>query len=277
MATDSFPYQKSFAVFLKNQSLSHITVASYQSSISNLFTFLRANRPEALSDGVSAINETDIRAYFDYLQQQRQITLGSYNKTLSQINRYFTYLFSHHLSHHLPTLPLHGRQVANNDEINFDWLAKISDILADSNIHYYTRMVFLLLANGYTVNEFLQPGFYRIYQKLPLHFDDEQAFRQQYQDFIGPLQEKQNSSDIFLKQRLDLSHPQLTNPALHKYLKSDQDYVGFNISPAKLHQSYVCYQLKQLQGKSDQEIEKTLGLDPQSLLYFKKLLLQYHL
>ncbi|WP_367341692.1 phage integrase N-terminal SAM-like domain-containing protein [Limosilactobacillus sp.] len=277
MSKLQFPYQKNFALFLKTQSLSPTTIASYESTITAFYTFLLANRPQSLADGIRSVNETDVRSFFDYLQQSRQITLGSYNKTLTQLNRYFTYLFSHHLSDQLPTLPLHGKQVSEKTDINFVWLKKMDAVLADSHLHFYTRMTLLLLAHGYTVNEFLQPGFYKVYQKMKSQNQEELNFRQSYQDFIRPIQEKQASSDIFLKKRLDLNHPQLTNPALHKYLKSDQEYIGFTISPAKLHQAYVCYQLKRLEGKSDHEIEQVLNLDPQSLLYFKKLLIQNNL
>lgn len=277
MSKLQFPYQEGFVLFLKSESLAKTTITSYESTITAFYKFLLSNRPQSLSDGIRSVNETDVRSFFNYLQQNRQITLGSYNKALAQLNRYFTYLFSHNLSAKLPTLPLHGKQVSNKAEIDFSWLKEINAILADPQIHFYTRMTFLLLAHGYTVNEFLQPGFYRIYDDMKILFDKETDFRKAYSIFIEPIQSKQHCSDIFLKQRLDLKHPQLTNPALHKYLKSDQKYIGFVISPAKLHQAYVCYQLKRLEGKSDHEIEQILHLDPQSLLYFKKLLIQNNL
>lgn len=277
MSQVNFPYSKAFELFLHSDSLSSATISSYESTIASFFTFLSANRPQALTDGIKSIEETDVRAFFDYLQSTRQITLGSYNKTLAQLNRYFTFLFTHNLSKNLPTLPLHGKQVSKQTSINFDWLKKINPILIDKQLHYYTRMTLLLLAHGYTVNEFLQPGFYRLYHQMTSKYSQEDNFRHAFQTFIKPIQSKQACRDIFLKKRLDLDHPQLTNPALHKYLKSDEDYLGFSVSPAKLHQSYICFQLKQLQGHSDLEIEQKLNLDPESLLYFKKLLLQNQL
>ncbi|WP_283582783.1 phage integrase N-terminal SAM-like domain-containing protein [Limosilactobacillus difficilis] len=273
MQNQQYPYQTSFELYLKSQQLSQATIITYSVTVAQLFKFLMANRPQALQNGPRSVNTADVRAYFDYLEAERRITLASYNKTLAQVNRYFTYLFTHQLSTQLPTLLLHGQQIAAKPELNLTWLGKMDAILMDNHLHHYSRLTLLLLGHGYTVKEFLQPGFYRVYRSMKPTFAREKDFRRDFAKFIKPLQDKQNSADIFLKKRFSPSSPNLTNPALHKYLKSDEEYLGFAISPAKLHQSYICWRIQQLHDKTDQEIEDILQLDPQSLIYFKKLLL----
>ncbi len=274
----NYPYQKRFRQFLHNsQHLAPLTITTYDTSLTKFFTYLRANRAAFAADPrLANLTESDVRAYFNMLQTNEKITLSTYNKILSQLNRYFRYLFTHRLIKSYPTLTLHGQAVDPNQRVNTKWLAKLDTILADDHLHYYTRMVLLLTKHGFTVGEFLRPGFYRVLANTKLTSPSEKQFYQRYQTFIRPLQARQNSTDLFLKQRYQPEAPRLTNAGLHKYLKRDESYLGFHLAPKYLHQSYILTQLAAHRDWSDQHLMSYLKLDPASLLYYQRLLLRLH-
>lgn len=269
----SYPAEQGFTNFLTNQGLATSTIDSYGQTIRQLLAFLAADRPEALVDSLNSVSTTDLRAYLNYLQTQRKITLNSYNKILAQLNRYFTYLFENQLIEHYPTLPLHGKAVkATARTHSGEWLNKLPRILADQHVSFYTRLTLLLLAHGFTVREFLQPGFVQSCRQLKPVVSGEQQFWTAFAAFHQPLAVKQQCDDLFLKQRTDLANPRLTNPALHKYLHSDERYLGMELSPAKLHQDYLLIKLQALQGQPTSVIMQKLNLTPASLLYYQRLL-----
>ena len=120
---------------------------------------------------------------------------------------------------------------------------------------------------------FLAPGFYQVWDKLTLSGPGEEEFRQAFNVFIRPQQDLQNSRDLFLKQRFAPVNPQLSNAALHKFLKKDEQYLGFSLAPKYLHQSYILLFLAHHRQLSDRDLEDALKLDPASLLYYQRLLL----
>ncbi|WP_295747641.1 phage integrase N-terminal SAM-like domain-containing protein [uncultured Limosilactobacillus sp.] len=269
----SYPAEQGFTTFLTNQGLATATIDSYGQTIRQLLTFLAANRPSALANSLNSVNTTDLRAYLNYLQAQRQITLNSYNKTLAQLNRYFTYLFENQLIKHYPTLPLHGKAVQVTARTHSgEWLNKLPRILADQQVSFYTRLTLLLLAHGFTVREFLQPGFVHSCHNLTPVVSGEKQFWTSFAAFHQPLDSKQQCEDLFLKQRTDLANPRLSNSALHKYLHSDERYLGMELSPTKLHQDYLLSKLRALQGEPNSIIMQKLNLTPASLLYYQRLL-----
>ncbi|MCI1288096.1 MAG: phage integrase N-terminal SAM-like domain-containing protein [[Lactobacillus] timonensis] len=269
----SYPAKQGFTTFLTNQGLAASTIDSYGQTIHQLLTFLSANRPEALTDSLNSVSTTDLRAYLNYLREQRKITLNSHNKTLAQLNRYFTYLFENHLIDHYPTLPLHGKAVKPTNKLrNREWLNKLPRILADQQVSFYTRLTLLLLAHGFTVGEFLQPGFVKSCRQLTPVVSGEKQFWTSFAAFHQPLVDKQQCDDLFLKQRADLANPRLSNSALHKYLHSDERYLGMDLSPTKLHQDYLLNKLRTLEGQPNSVIMRKLNLTPASLLYYQRLL-----
>ena len=92
--------------------------------------------------------------------------------------------------------------------------------------------------------------------------------------YIAPIQRLQNCQDIFLKQRLNREHPWISNAGLFKYLKADENYLGFKLAPKYLHQSYILYEIARHRDATPQELQTRLRLNPQSLLYYQRLLLQ---
>ena len=253
-----YPYQTRFHQFLRQQKLAPLTIKTYDTTITNLFSYLLANRPEFAKHPVLAnLTEADVRAYLSFLRTDRRITMTTFNKILSQLNRYFLYLFTHQLINSYPTLTLHGHAVTPNQQVSTKWLAK----------------TLLLSKCGFTVGEFLAPGFYQVWDKLTLSGPGEEEFRQAFNTFIRPQQDLQNSHDLFLKQRFAPANPRLSNAALHKFLKKDEQYLGFSLAPKYLHQSYILLFLAHHRQLSDRDLEDALKLDPASLLYYQRLLL----
>lgn len=271
-----YPYQKTFLNYLQQNELASITRHSYDQTLTELFAYLTThNQGFAANPTVTNIFNRDITQYLSMLVEEHQIQPTTYNKLLSQINRYFKFLFTHGLTSNLPTLELHGQTRFSNETLNLKWLQLLPTLLADENLHYYTKLTLFLISKGYRVNEFMQPNFYLEWQKITITGTDEQQFKTSFTNFIVPLQRRQHSDDIFLKQRLNINEPRLTVPGLHKYLKPDSQYVGFDLTPKKLQQSYILQMLLQLSDQSASVLEQKLNLDPQSLLYYQHLLIKW--
>ena len=132
-----------------------------------------------------------------------------------------------------------------NQHLSTKWLLKLDDILADDQLQLYTRAVLFLSSRGYTVAEFLQPGFGDVWRSLQPKNAVERDFMKTFTAYIAPIQQLQNCQDIFLKQRLNREHPWISNAGLFKYLKADEDYLGFKLAPKYLHQSYILYEIAQ--------------------------------
>lgn len=251
-----------------------MTVTTYRASLTAFFTFLRANRAAFAHDPVvSKITEADVRAYFSYLKEERRATLATTNKVLSHLNRYFRYLFTHQLITAYPTLTLHGALAKPAPRVGQAWLGKLDELLASDQLHFYSRLVLFLSARGFTSNEFLAPDFGRILAREAPRSAAEERFLAAFTAFHAPLAARQNCEDPFLKVRVNRDHPHLTSAGLHKYLTPDEQLVGFSLSPRDLHQGFVLNQLRHHRDWSDQQLEQGLRLDPASLLYYRRLLL----
>ncbi|MCH5462876.1 site-specific integrase [Lactobacillus sp. LC28-10] len=272
--TNAYPYQEVFEAYLHRQELAQPTIVEYRSVLTDLFSFLsNFNVGYQADHRVATLLDRDVEQYLAMLVNQRQVTNGTYNKMLSHINIYFKYLFTHDLITHYPTLTLKGKSHDDLKAPTTKWLHLMPSILANQQLAVYTRLTLLLSSHFYTISEFLTPGFNQQLdiQNFKTH---EQAFWQEYQRFIEPLQERQHSRDLFLKQRLD-GDPHLTAAGLHKYLKPDEKLLGFSLTPTRLYQSAILDFLLQHPRLTDQQLSEKLRLDPQSLNYYRQLAMQY--
>ena len=101
--------------------------------------------------------------------------------------------------------------------------------------------------------------------------DAEKFFINLFNKFIQPIQLKQNSQDIFLKQRL-AENPHITSAGLHKYLTPSEQYLGFSLSPSELFTGYVIDFIKKNPDLSDSKLSSQLNLDLSSINYYKGLI-----
>lgn len=270
---NNYPYQDSFEEYLINKQLSEITIQEYSKTLMDLFNYLsNFNLAYQKDHRVNNLFNRDIENYLTMAQEKRQINNNTYNKILSHINVYFTFLFTHHLNSNLPTIDVESHKHTDKPHMNLDWLSNIDNILQNGNLHFYTRMTILLISKGYKVDEILQPNFYKQLSNLKLSHA-EKSFIQEFNNFIQPIQEKQNSKDIFLKQRIS-SNPHITTPGLHKYLKPSEQILGFSLSPSNLFQSYVVNYIQKNPNLSNLELSNYLNLDLSSVVYYKKLVQQ---
>lgn len=267
----SYPYQERFEQYLVRKMLALTTITSYRHDLNDFFNYLRHfNFNYQEKPSVNLLQESDIRDYLSMLLIKRSAKYSTYNKVLSHLNRYFEYLFHENLIRSLPTLTLTGKQNFKPLIDSLNWSDKLESLLANNDLSFYTRLTLLLCAHFYPINEFLQPNFYTVLKKEKLN-NFESNFMLQFHIFIQPLQQKQNTADIFLKQRFDPLSPQLTSPALHKYLKSDEPKCDFLLGPQKLYQNAVCQYLANHQHASDNELILKLRLTPPSLNYYRQL------
>lgn len=268
----NFPYAKRFRYYLQNdRMLENSTINDIEHDVDDLFNYLRKfnvlyqNNPD-LSD----LEETDIKTYFNMLQLNRNIKNTTYNKVLTHLNTYFIFLFQNKLSNSLPTIALKGLKRTKESTIRLDWTNSITEYLTDENLSYYTRMVLLLISHFYTITEILQPNFYQVVARENFA-DSELKFLTAYNSFLAPLQKKQGTSNLFLKQHINLADPCLTLPALHKYLKKDQPKINIALQPRQLYQNAICYFIISHQELSDSTLSNRLRLQSASLNYYRQL------
>ncbi|GAA3621347.1 phage integrase N-terminal SAM-like domain-containing protein [Secundilactobacillus similis DSM 23365 = JCM 2765] len=268
--TNQYPYQDSFEQYLTIQELAQATIDEYSSVLTDLFRYLSDfNTGYQRDHRVATLLDRDVEQYLAMLVNERQVTNGTYNKVLSHINIYFKYLFTHDLIPQYPTVTLKGKSHDQLQTPSTKWIYLLPDILANETLAVYTRLSLLLLSHFYPAKEFLTPGFYDQFDATTLT-GAEADFWQRYQQFIQPIQQRQHSQDLFLKQRFG-GDPHLTSPGLHKYLKPDAKVLGFPLTPTRLYQSAIVNYLLTHSTQSDSTIAETLRLDPQSLGYYRQL------
>lgn len=274
----NFPYADRFKRYLQNDRMIETqTIADICRDVADLFNYLRHfNSIYQSNPDLSQLEETDIRDYLNMLQVKREIKNTTYNKVLTHLNVYFSFLFSEKLSTSMPTLALKGLKRTKNELVPLDWQNDLPSLLSNENLSYYTRLSLLLLAHYYSVSEFLQPSFYEVLATEKFTVEEEQ-FLADFQTYITPLQQKQHSNDLFLKQRLNLAEPTLSLPGLHKYLKADQLNCFLPLTPRKLYQAAVFNFLLNNQGLSDQDLCEALRIDGTSLNYYRQEMLKYEL
>lgn len=267
-----FPYADRFSHYLKqDRLLADNTINDINHDVADLFNYLRHfNVLYQVNPDLDQLEETDIRAYFNMLQVERNIKNTTYNKVLTHLTTYFNFLFQNKLTTSLPTIGLKGLKRQTDDSLPLNWVDQLPLLLSDDSLSYYGRLVLLLTSHFYTVKEMLQPGFYQILDRESW-LDFEQAFLAEFKNHQADLQARQNSLELFLKQRLNLANPTLTLPALHKYLKQDQAQLSFSFKPSQLYQNAVCYFLVSHQDLSDQQLATRLRLDLTSLNYYRQL------
>lgn len=267
----SFPYEKRFRHYLATKRiLERNTQDDICRDVADLFNYLRHfNSLYQKDPDLSKLEESDIRDYLNMLQTKRGIKPTTYNKVLTHLNVYFSFLFSEKLSKSMPTLALKGLKRPQNSPVPLTWQTDLHLLLENDQLSYYTRLMLLLLAHYYPINEILRPGFYQILQTEKFT-PEEEKFLEDFRSYIAPRQLRQQSDDLFLKQRFNLAEPQLTLPALHKYLKADQEVCHLPLAPRKLYQAATFNYIKTNQNATDQELCERLRLDGTSLNYYRQ-------
>lgn len=269
----SYPLQNIFENQLFKKRLSAQTVLSYRHDLENFFKFQAINQTAVDPTDPVAVTESDLRSYFNQIKKAAGITAATQNKILSHLNQYFIFLFQSGQSKSLPTLNLKSQKVLSGKSQHLNWTDQLAGLLADIHLTFYTRLTLLLSAHFYQPTEFLEPGFYQIWEFEALT-TFEKNFMQEFTLFHQPLVQKQQSADLFLKKRRDQKHPQLTLPALHKYLKKDQSLLKLPLLPQTLRTDAICYFLLKNRNLSSLDCCQKLHLDLNSLNYYRLLSFQ---
>lgn len=159
-----FPYTDRFSHYLKHDRLlADNTINDINHDVADLFNYLRHfNVLYQVNPDLDQLEETDIRAYFNMLQVERNIKNTTYNKVLTHLTTYFNFLFQNKLTTSLPTIGLKGLKRQTDDSLPLNWVDQLPLLLSDDSLSYYGRLVLLLTSHFYTVKEMLQPGFYQI-------------------------------------------------------------------------------------------------------------------
>lgn len=270
-----FPYEDRFRNYLNyDRNVENNTREDICRDVSNLFKHLRSfNAIYRDNPNLSKLSSSDIRDYLNMLQVRKNIKNSTYNKHLTHLNVYFSFLFDQRLSSSLPTLPLKGLKRSNEILVPLNWVEDIHDFLKNDKLSYYTRMLLLLLTHYYSISQVLQPGFYEVLTTEVFN-SQEQLFIKEFNNHMDPLRKKQNSRDLFLKSRVNFADPHLSLPGLHRYLKKDQQYCYIALIPRKLYQAVIFNAILTKQNLTDQQLATELHLDLTSLAYYRQELLK---
>lgn len=271
-----FPYEKSFITHLTTDGKRPKTIAQYQLTLADFFNYEQHfNQTFAASGLLADLTENDVQTYLDMLKKQRTYQQSTLNKNLSNLNVYFNYLFEHRVITTLPTFAIKGQPLTST-QTSADWPEQLPELLANDDLHVYTRLFLLLTCKGYPVSTMLAPNFYQ--QLAQLDFSsEEQMFLSKFNQFIQPLQAQFATKDLFLKTRQRGDDPHLTLAALHKYLTGDGQRLGLPLKPTSLYQSFVLWYLRQHRSTDPTEIMQALHFDLTSLGYYQNLLRQQDL
>lgn len=272
----SFPYEKRFRHYLQTDKLAaQATETDTCHDVNDLFTYLRNfNETYRQSPDLSVLEETDINEYLIMLQTKRAIKNNTYNKVLTHLNTYFKFLFKNKLSHSLPTLAIKGLKRPQKQLVELlGWQQDLVSYLNSDQLSNYSKMVLLLLTHFYTITEIVTPGFYQVLDREDWQ-PAETNFIQRFQQEQASLQQLQNSPDLFLKVRLDLTEPHLSLAGLHKILKNDQPFCDLPLAPRRLYQAVIMDFIQRHQELTDSQLCGQLRLNPTSLNYYRGLLTQ---
>lgn len=269
--TTKFPYEKSFVTSLEAAGKKAVTITQYQLTLSDFFNYEQHFNATFAADQLLAdITENDVQLYLEMLRTQRQFKPSTLNKSLSNLNGYFSYLFEHRIITTLPTFSLKGQPLKNDQQLA-SWPEQLPTLLTNDDLHVYTRLFLLLTCKSYTATEMLTPGFVDEFNQLTFK-PAEKQFLTTYHAYVAPLQQQSSSHDLFLKSRQRGQDPHLTLAALHKYLAGDAQRLGMPLKPIALRQSFILWALDQRRAEEPTVIMTDLRLDFNSLGYYQNLL-----
>ncbi len=265
-----FPYEKSFVQQLEAAGKQPTTIEQYRLTLADFFNYEQHfNQTFAQDQLLADLTENDIQAYLEMLRQQRQFKTSTLNKALSNLNGYFSYLFEHRIITTLPTFSIKGKPLTN-DQDALHWPEQLSTLLANDDLHVYTRAFLLFTCKGFTAQEMLTSNFDSQLKNI-IFSNDEQVFLKKLTTFLQPLQTN-GARGYFLKIRQRGQDPHLTLSALHKYLAGDSQRIGLPLKPVALRQSFMLWYLDQHRTDTLESIMHVLRLDETSLAYYQNLL-----
>lgn len=270
-----YPYQEQFERYLKDvKKLKDSTIADFYNDLTDFFNYeSHFNRTYQEVGLVKVLRENDVRDYLEMLSIKREYKNTTYNKVLSHLNIYFIFLFTIKASADLPTINIHGKKRSTELAVPLNWTDDLETYLADERLTDYTRLIMLLTARFYSVKEMMAEGFYRVLE----HEDFTPSQATFYQDFRqrqATMRLRQACDDLFLKQHIRPDAPRLTIYALHKYLNKDTATLGFKPAPREMLQAAVMNFIIQNQSLSDTQLMNIMHLPPQSLAYYRNLILK---
>lgn len=126
----------------------------------------------------------------------------------------------------------------------------------------------LLLTNGVTTQEILNPDFYKVFNGLKFNETEQIAVNDLY-NYNQLLQSKYQCQNLFLKSVPRSVGYTLTLAAFHRYLSTDSERLGFVLKPAHLRNNFMLWYSSKHRNENPELSMKRLRLDIVSLQYFQ--------
>lgn len=265
----AYPYASAFNNYLHERGNAERTIVAYNSAIQRFFSYVDQESSAYKATGaVTMLTKSDVQSYLNSLITNQLILPTTYNKHLSILNNYFSYLFKARLVRIIPTIDLKAIPVDKHTAYPADgWVDHLDEYLKNEKLLPYTRMTLLLISKGFRPNDIIASGFYRKMAQVPFT-SKEKVFLSSFHKFVRPLQEKMGTHDIFVKQRKrGNSEALLSLQGLFHYLEIDETVLGFPLNPGGLRRSLILSVV--LQHKfTDDEIMSKFHIDETNLRYY---------
>lgn len=260
-----YPFQNAYHNYLNNiKHYSDQAIINAENSIDYFWRFylgVQQNDP-----AIDKVTPTDIRAFLDYLENDRQYKIRTINKYLTYLRKYFSYLFEYQHLPILPTLSIADRHLNRSKTVVINLAKHLDDFIDNKELSLTTKKVIVLTALGVPSNKLIK-----------LHFQDLSCFTNNLELLTwlkNNLKFEQNRNPlIFSKQ----NGQALTNTRMIRIaLLKDQDHTFIPLSIQDLTDSYI-YTLVANLHLSDQELLRQLNCSRKTLTYYKSNLNLYQI
>lgn len=247
-----FPYQKDFEEWCKN--VKHFSKKTINLNIYVVNNFFAYFTDKLKSNSFASVNSIDIRGYIDNLYNQHNLSARTCNKYLTNIKRFFMFLYVSNYIDKYPVANIRGISYNRHLSYYINWLNLIPSmigIVAPDTIKLLTAF-----SLGYEKQDLLNLKINIIDQvhNIALH-----NYLAEYLNF------SKTSNSFFTDQRGNSIKTLMT---IRRHTKPDEKVLGMPLSPYKLRQGYIYTKVSD-HTLSDDELAKKLKCSQKRLAYYK--------
>ena len=259
----TYPYRDAFINWCQlSENLKEVSVIRTDISLSEFWDYLFSTR--TVDYKPSDVIEADIRSYLVWCQDTAHKRPRTINLILSNIKKYFTYLYNHKFIVQFPVVNLHGVEYDRTPFVVTDWMQYLDDF-KESGLSDNTLKLLVYISLGmYSKN----------LGKVTVGEVARQDKNNVIADTFGDL--GLESSAPFFQTKTDKAYVS-TNSFCKHLREANKDAVlpkYFSLNPSHLRRSYLLTKVANT-DKNDLELMQELGIEYKSLVYYKTCLATY--
>lgn len=236
----------------QQRKLSEETIKLNLYVIKDFFGFYSAT---TASNSFKITTNADIRDYLHYLSTERQLSPRTVNKYLTNLKRYFTFLYGYGLIDKYPLFDIKGITYNRNITVYINWLNSINNFIGSVSVD--TIRLLSAISLGYKPEELLNLSSSCISKVnnnvLKTYLEDHLIFAK-------------STSAFFLDKR---GHKMESLKSLYNHTKPDEEIIKMPLSPYKLRLGYL-YTFASNPRYTDSFLLSKLRCSPKRLAYYKE-------